>query len=126
MVITESEHTQEGARLCRSRIHFAFTLRTPPMVARSSRADLARHTGVHTWRAAVAMPREPRQYLSYLVRLWDEGSRDASCWRASLEEPGSGERRGFADLASLFTFLEEQTYVDAPRDTTTTVPSEER
>jgi len=30
-------------------------------------------------------------------------------WRASLEDPHSGERRGFADLESLFAFLKEQT-----------------
>jgi hypothetical protein len=49
-----------------------------------------------------------RRYLSYLLRLWQEPGEGAPIWRASLESPQSGERRGFADLASLTAFLEEQ------------------
>jgi hypothetical protein len=51
----------------------------------------------------------PRRYLSYLLRLWQESDGDAAIWRASLESPQTGERRGFANLASLVAFLEEQT-----------------
>lgn len=50
-----------------------------------------------------------RRYLSYLLRMWQESCDGSPIWRASLESPDSGERRGFADLASLVAFLEEQT-----------------
>jgi hypothetical protein len=49
-----------------------------------------------------------RRYLSYLLRLWQESSGDPPLWRASLESPQTGERRGFASLAELFTFLETE------------------
>jgi hypothetical protein len=32
---------------------------------------------------------------------------ESAVWRASLEDPNSGERRGFADLSSLLAFLTE-------------------
>jgi len=46
-----------------------------------------------------------QRYLSYLLRLWQTCDGKTRIWRASLESPGSGERRGFADLKSLFDFL---------------------
>ncbi len=46
-------------------------------------------------------------YLLYLLRLWQSGS-DERVWRASLENPSSGERHAFADLETLFAFLEAQ------------------
>lgn len=49
-----------------------------------------------------------QQYLSYLLRLWRSGKDERVAWRASLESPLSGERRGFASLKDLFTFLEVQ------------------
>lgn len=55
------------------------------------------------------MTQEQRQYFSYLLRLWQVSSAGSRVWRASLEDPHTGERRGFADLESLFAFLEEQT-----------------
>jgi hypothetical protein len=36
--------------------------------------------------------------------LWQEG-KDTN-WRASLENPHTGERRGFSNLESLFAFLQ--------------------
>ncbi len=59
------------------------------------------------------MTDERRQYIAYLVRLWRADSSQSPAWRASVEDPHSGARRGFADLASLFAFLEERTGVDA-------------
>jgi hypothetical protein len=47
------------------------------------------------------------------LRLWQEIGEDSPVWRASLESPRTGERRGFADLASLVAFLEEQTGISA-------------
>jgi hypothetical protein len=49
-----------------------------------------------------------QHYRSYLLRLWQAGNAKESIWRASLEDVRSGERCGFADLSSLFAFLEEQ------------------
>ena len=48
-------------------------------------------------------------YLSYLLRLWRSGRDDTAVWRASLESPIAGERRGFANLRDLFAFLEAVT-----------------
>ncbi|MEZ4593706.1 MAG: hypothetical protein R3D55_21565 [Chloroflexota bacterium] len=48
-----------------------------------------------------------REYIAYLLRLWRE-KQDGS-WRALLENPTSGERNGFANLAELVTFLEGKT-----------------
>jgi quercetin dioxygenase-like cupin family protein len=63
------------------------------------------------------MPEEPHGYQSYLLRLWRSSSHGNPVWRASLESAQTGERRGFADLASLFTFLKEQTEDDSSHDT---------
>lgn len=56
--------------------------------------------------------RGQRDYISYLLRLWrvsgDEGSRhmaEGAEWRASLTDPHSGRRHGFASLEELFEFL---------------------
>jgi hypothetical protein len=48
-----------------------------------------------------------RTYCSYLVRFWRTDTRDP-CWRASLEDPRTGARTGFASLEQLFAFLLEQ------------------
>jgi hypothetical protein len=50
-----------------------------------------------------------RHYLSYLLRLWLSGSAGKPGWRASLEDPHMGSRVGFADLSSLFEYLERET-----------------
>ena len=61
------------------------------------------------------MARGPPDYLSYLLRLWQEsgGASDprgvAPIWRASLESPQSDECQGFAGLEDLVAFLQEQT-----------------
>ena len=52
------------------------------------------------------MSQRRRGYVAYLLRLWQAGERDDAPWRASLESPETGERRGFAGLAELFAFLE--------------------
>jgi hypothetical protein len=59
------------------------------------------------------MSEQPAVYRSYLLRLWRTESAGKAAWRASLESAQSGERRAFADLASLFAFLEAQTGRDA-------------
>ena len=53
---------------------------------------------------------EPQRYRVYLLRLWQvEGDDGLPVWRAALEDARSGERQGFADLARLCAFLEQQT-----------------
>jgi hypothetical protein len=47
-------------------------------------------------------------YRSYLLRLWLEPD-DPPAWRAILESPVNGERRGFANIPALFMFLEQET-----------------
>ncbi len=54
------------------------------------------------------------QYHSYLLRLWCTET-PARSWRASLEDPHTGERVGFAGLEQLFTFLMEQVEGDERR-----------
>jgi hypothetical protein len=49
---------------------------------------------------------EAHDYLSYLLRLWREGGEKAE-WRASLEDPHTGEQTGFASVEALFAFLRQ-------------------
>jgi hypothetical protein len=49
------------------------------------------------------------RYVSYLLRVWQVPSKDGLVWRASLEGASTGERRGFACLADLYAFLEQET-----------------
>jgi hypothetical protein len=55
------------------------------------------------------MNSEQRSYLSYLLRLWQTKGGGEGTWRACLEDPRTGERKGFAHLTDLFTFLEQET-----------------
>jgi hypothetical protein len=61
---------------------------------------------------------QQRRYLAYLLRLWQESGgdppRDPPLWRASLERPQSGDRLGFASLADLFAFLDNETGSSSP------------
>jgi hypothetical protein len=50
---------------------------------------------------------ETPNYHAYLLRLWKAGPDDAP-WRASLESPVTGERRGFSTLPALFAYLEDK------------------
>jgi len=55
------------------------------------------------------MKKQKQRYLSYLLRLWQTSDGEELLWRASLEMPGTGDRRGFASLKDMFDFLEAQT-----------------
>lgn len=46
----------------------------------------------------------PARYHTFLLKLWEEAGR-APNWRCSLENPHTGERVGFKDLAELTIFL---------------------
>jgi hypothetical protein len=52
--------------------------------------------------------KRPEAYLSYLLRLWSTEGEGVGVWRASLEDPLTGIRKGFADPDTLFAFLREQ------------------
>jgi hypothetical protein len=52
---------------------------------------------------------EARDYVAYLLRLWREKGGGTTQWRASLQDPHSGERVGFADLEELFDYLRQET-----------------
>jgi hypothetical protein len=50
----------------------------------------------------------PPRYRAYLLRCWAErgaAAPEPAVWRYSLEDPHTGERRGFPDLAALLGFL---------------------
>jgi hypothetical protein len=51
----------------------------------------------------------PRHYHAYMLRMWQTHPDDASTWHASLESPLTEERQTFADLESLFAFLQDKT-----------------
>ena len=58
------------------------------------------------------MPKRVLFYQAYLLRLWR--SDGAPGWRASLEDPHSGVRRGFATLEHLIAFLHDQAGQQTP------------
>lgn len=47
-------------------------------------------------------------HISYLLRLWQVKKDGKVIWRASLQSADTGERRGFATLVDLLSFLEEE------------------
>ena len=54
----------------------------------------------------------PPRYRSYLLAFWEERSQVPSApavWRFSLEDPHTGQRRGFATLESLVAALQRET-----------------
>jgi len=55
-----------------------------------------------------------RRYLAYLLRLWLAENAGEPTWRGSLEDPHTGVRLGFADLASLLQYLRRQTDSSSP------------
>jgi hypothetical protein len=65
---------------------------------------------------------EKRRYIAYLLRLWQERHAGASVWRASLEDPHTGQRQGFADLDRLLRFLRDQTARGEQSDSSTRDP----
>jgi hypothetical protein len=54
------------------------------------------------------MSNRPQSYQSYLLRLWRTATTGDATWRASLENPQTGERHGFASLDAMVTFLRLQ------------------
>lgn len=60
------------------------------------------------------MGTEPRQAISYLLRIWRVSEGEAYRWRALLESPSTGERHGFADLEQLLAYLRAE--IAAPEE----------
>ena len=58
------------------------------------------------WRVDLADTRA-RGYAAYLLRLWLAGTPGEPVWRCSLEDPHTGRRIGFADLAGLVEYLRQ-------------------
>ena len=52
----------------------------------------------------------PPGYCAYLLRCWSEPGKGSGppTWRFSLEDPHTGERRGFGGLEALVTFLQSE------------------
>ena len=66
------------------------------------------------------MNAKSRPYIAYLLRLWRVAGTGQAVWRASLEDPHTGERRGFGSLNELVAFLqaateETEASADAPQ-----------
>ena len=54
---------------------------------------------------------KPPRYRSYLLTFWEERGRDPKVpqvWRFGLEDPHTGQRRGFANLRELVAALERE------------------
>jgi len=54
----------------------------------------------------------PKQYQVYVMRLWQEQAspkESSSGWRFSIENPATGQRRGFSCLDELVAYLENLT-----------------
>lgn len=67
------------------------------------------------------MATEQPNYHAYLLRLWraERNHTGAANWRASLEDPHTGLRLGFATLEQLFAYLIEVSEgADPPSSTT--------
>jgi hypothetical protein len=53
----------------------------------------------------------PPRYRSYLLTFWEERDREPQglrVWRFSLQDPYTGQRRGFASLEALVAALERE------------------
>ena len=57
------------------------------------------------------MLKHPPQYHSYLLRFWKETD-----WRFMLENPHSGEKRGFGSCEELMAFIEAELAGEGERD----------
>ena len=54
------------------------------------------------------MYEERPRYISYMLRLWQVGDQGQPIWRASLENPHTGEQHGFANVDALFEFVRQE------------------
>jgi hypothetical protein len=54
------------------------------------------------------MSDEPDGYQAYMLRLWRARCKGQWQWRASIENPHTGEHQWFATLEQFFAFLSKQ------------------
>src|SRR5690349_18240252 len=81
---------------------------TQPLSLRSPYAGRLCWPQIGAQRGA-AMTEAPPTPQAYLLRLWPASSAGTRVWRVSVVNVHTGERYGFADLASLVAFLAAQT-----------------
>jgi hypothetical protein len=62
------------------------------------------------------MSDEPDAYQTYLLHLWRARCQGKWQWRASIENPHSGERHAFASLEQLFAYLSDKCELEVPGD----------
>lgn len=55
-------------------------------------------------------------YYAFLLRLWKEKKEGKDAWRVTLEDPHTGEQKGFSELEELFNFLHQMTSPANPTD----------
>ena len=54
---------------------------------------------------------KPPRYRSYLITMWEERSGDTEVsveWRFRMEDPHTGQRRGFANFEALVAALQQE------------------
>ena len=72
-------------------------------------------------------PPTPPRHHAWLLRSWEERGLATPTWRFGLEDPHTGTRHGFADLAALIAFIEGTRAGEAsPADVPGGVPDEPR
>jgi hypothetical protein len=59
-----------------------------------------------------------------MLRLWRVNSAEISDWQASLEDPHSGKKIGFANLESLLSYLKGQTSRNQDKEETSLAEAE--
>jgi hypothetical protein len=59
----------------------------------------------------MAINHTPPRYHTFLLTIWEERNQDPNSprvWRFRLEDPRTGQQRGFANLKALVTALEQE------------------
>src|SRR5688572_30240757 len=72
-------------------------------------------------------PVGPPRYRGYMLRFWQERSQRGTqvVWRFSLDDPHTGERRGFAGLAALIAAVQyEMDAAGALPEPSASIPNE--
>jgi hypothetical protein len=54
--------------------------------------------------------------MAYMLRIWRATDKGQVTWRASLEDPTTGDRQGFANLDRLISYLETQMAPESSED----------
>ena len=58
------------------------------------------------------------RYQAFLLRCWEEADEtaDLTIWRFSLQDPRTGQRRGFTNLTELVIALQEELFETLIKD----------